>query len=303
MSGTRANESGQRVTLPPEILKKVKLLEISTRKLVNNLFAGEYHTAFKGQGMTFAEFREYEAGDDVRAISWPLTARHGKPYIKKFEEERELTLMLVVDVSGSGNFGSQEYFKGEVIAHLAAVLGFAAAKSSDPIGLILFSDQIEHFVPPKKGRGHVYRILRDLYYHRPRSNRTNIRQALEYTQGVLKKKSTVFVFSDFIDKGFDESLRMIGRKHDTVAVVVEDKAEVEIPDIGLADLQDPETGEIITVDTSSTTFRRDFMAEAQRLRQERDQLLRKAQVEKIEVVTNEDIVDPLIAYFKKRNRR
>jgi uncharacterized protein (DUF58 family) len=298
-----SQSGGGRVTLPPEILKKVKLLEISTRKLVNNLFAGEYHTAFKGQGMTFAEFREYEAGDDVRSISWPLTAKHGKPYIKKFEEERELTLMLLVDVSGSGNFGSSEYFKGEVIAHLAAVLGFAAAKSSDPIGLILFSDQIEHFVPPKKGRGHVYRILRDLYYHRPRSAKTNIRQALEYAQGVLKKKSTVFVFSDFIDKGFDEALRMLSRKHDTIAVVVEDKAELEIPNIGLVDLQDPETGEIVTVDTSSHAFRRDFAAEAKRTHEARNTLLKKAQVEKIEVVTNQDIVDPLIAYFKKRNRR
>jgi uncharacterized protein (DUF58 family) len=303
VSGTRANATNGRVTLPPEILKKVKLLEISTRKLVNNLFAGEYNTAFRGQGMTFAEFREYEPGDDVRAISWPLTARHGKPFIKKFEEERELTLMLIVDVSGSGNFGTGEYIKGEVIAHLAAVLGFAAAKSSDPIGLILFSDQIEHFVPPKKGRGHVYRILRDLYYHRPRSQRTNIKQALEYAQGVLKKKSTVFVFSDFIDKGFDESLRLLSRKHDTVAVVVEDKAERDLPNLGLVDLQDPETGEIVTVDTSSPTFRRDFLAESARVHKERDALLKKAQVEKIDVLANEDIVDPLIAYFKKRNRR
>ena len=158
------------MSLPPEILKKVKLLEISTRKLVNNIFAGEYHSAFRGQGMTFSEFREYIPGDDVRAISWPITARLGKPYIKIFEEERELTLMLVVDVSGSGDFGSGEYLKGEVIAHLAALLSFSAAKSSDPVGLILFSDQIEHFVPPKKGRGHVYRILRDLYYFKPKSS-------------------------------------------------------------------------------------------------------------------------------------
>lgn len=289
--------------LPPEILKKVKLLEISTRKLVKNLFAGEYRTAFKGQGMTFSEFREYEAGDDVRHISWPLTARAGKPFIKKFEEEREQTLLLMVDVSGSGYFGSKEYFKGEVLTHLAALLSFAAAKINDPIGLLMFSDRVEHFVPPKKGRGQVYRILRDLYYFRPASQGTQIRCAIEHVRGVLKRKATIFIFSDFIDKNFESSLRQLGRKHETIAVVVEDPAERELPRLGLIDMQDPETGEIVTVDTSSPSVRKQFEAEMAKVRIERDQMLRKSQVEKIEIQTDQDMVDPLIAFFKRRNRR
>ena len=243
------------MTLPAEILKKVKLLELSTRKLVNNLFAGEYHSAFKGQGMTFSEFREYSPGDDIRAISWPVTARMGKPYIKKFDEERELTLMLVVDVSGSENFGTKSYLKGEVITHLAAILSFAAVKNNDPVGLILFSDQVEHYVPPKKGRGHVYRILRDLYYFKPRSKKTKISVALEYLQAMLRKRSTVFIFSDFLDNNYDQALRQIGRKHDLIACVVRDQAEREMPNVGLIELEDAETEEVITVDTSSRSFR------------------------------------------------
>ncbi|MGE3388327.1 MAG: DUF58 domain-containing protein, partial [Bdellovibrionales bacterium] len=213
------------MSLPPEILKKVKLLEISTRRVVNNLFAGEYHSAFKGQGMTFSEFREYVPGDDVRSIAWALTARAGKPYIKKYDEEREMTLMLAVDVSGSEDFGSRHYLKGEVITHLAALLSFSAVKNKDPVGLLLFSDQIEHYVPPRKGRGQVHRILRDLYYFKPKSRRTSIDTAMTYLQGVLKKKANVFLFSDFFDHGFDRSLSMIGKKHEAVAVVVADPAE------------------------------------------------------------------------------
>ena len=291
------------MSLPPEILKKVKLLEISTRKLVNNIFAGEYHSAFRGQGMTFSEFREYIPGDDVRAISWPITARLGKPYIKIFEEERELTLMLVVDVSGSGDFGSGEYLKGEVIAHLAALLSFSAAKNSDPIGLILFSDQIEHFVPPKKGRAHVYRMLRDLYYFKPKSRGTNIQVALDYLQGVLKKRSSVFIFSDFQDTGFDESMRRIGKKHDLVAVAVEDPAEVEIPEVGLLELQDPESGEFVLVDTSSKSFQRDYKDAIKKRRIERQQTLRRAQVDQVIVDAGGDIVQPLIGFFHRRNGR
>jgi uncharacterized protein (DUF58 family) len=291
------------MSLPPEILKKVKLLELATRKLVNNLFAGEYHSAFKGQGMTFSEFREYAPGDDVRSISWPLTARMGKPFIKKYDEERELSLMLVVDVSGSGSFGTGEYFKGEVIAHLAALISFSAAKNNDSVGLILFSDQIEHFVPPKKGRGHVYRILRDLYYFKPRRSGTKVQAALEYLQGVLKKRSTVFLFSDFYDKGYDATLRQVGRKHDVIACVVQDKAEGEMPDLGLVDLEDSETGQMLTVDTSSPLFRAEYKKQMRKLRDGRDQLLRRAQVDRIDIDTSKDFVDPLIGFFRRRNRK
>lgn len=288
------------MSLPPEILKKVRLLEISTRKLVNSLFVGSYHSAFKGQGMTFSEFREYVAGDDVRTISWPLTARTGKVYIKKYDEERELTLMLLVDVSGSLDFGTGTEFKGEIATHLSALLGFAAAKNNDHVGLLLFSDQVEHFVPPKKGRGHVNRILRDLYFQKPLHRTTKIAPAIQYIQGVLKKKAIVFVFSDFNDEGFAESLRMIAKKHDVIAVVVEDKAERTLPKMGLVDLRDAETGEVFTVDTSSKSFRESFEAEVKRRIERREAELRKAGVDRIDVSTNSDFVAPLASYFRRR---
>lgn len=288
------------MSLPPEILKKVRLLEISTRKLVNSLFVGSYHSAFKGQGMTFSEFREYVPGDDVRTISWPLTARTGKVYIKKFDEERELTLMLLVDVSGSLDFGTGAEFKGEVATHLSALLGFAAAKNNDHVGLLLFSDQVEHFVPPKKGRGHVNRILRDLYYQRPLHRGTKIAPAVQYIQGVLKKRSIVFVFSDFQDEGFAESLRMIAKKHDVIAVIVDDAAERTLPNVGLVDLRDAETGEVMTVDTSSKAFRDAFEREVKVRALKRESELRKAGVDRILVSTNEDFVAHLAAYFRRR---
>ena len=292
------------MSLPPEILKKVKLLEISTRRLVNNLFAGEYHSAFKGQGMTFSEFREYVPGDDVRAISWPVTARAGKPYIKKFDEERELTLMLAVDISGSCQFGSGEYFKGEVMAHLSALLSFSASKNNDAVGLLLFSDQVEHYVPPKKGVGHVHRILRDLYYFEPKFQGTHIASALEYLQGVLKKRSHIFLLSDFMgDSSYDRALGMMNRKHDLVAVVVNDKVEKDIPPMGLVDFHDAESGERITVDTSSILFQRSYKKMMTQSQRERDRLLQKSQVDRIDIISNEDFVQPLISFFHKRNRR
>ncbi len=291
------------MTVPAEILKKVKLLEIRTRKLVNSVFAGEYHTVFKGQGMTFAEFREYVPGDDVRSISWTLTARAGKPYIKKYDEERELTVMLAVDVSGSTDFGSGEYFKGEVMTHLSALLAFSAVKNKDQVGLLLFSDQVEHFVPPGKGRGHVHRCLRDLYYHKPKHHQTDLRAALSHLQGVMKKRTTIFVISDFMAEGFDQSLRMLGRKHDVIALVVRDRFERELPQMGVIDLQDAETGEILTVDTSSPQFREAFSRDMKKRADVRDKLLRQAQVDRVDVDSSGSFVDPLIEYFRRRKAR
>ncbi len=285
---------------PVEVLKKVKLIELSTRKLVNNIFAGEYHTMFKGQGMTFADFREYVPGDDVRAISWPLTAKAGKPYIKKFEEEREMTLILAIDISGSSDFGTGAYFKGEIMTHLAAVLAFSAVKNNDQVGLLLFSDQVEHFVPPKKGRGHVYRILRDLLFFKPKSSQTKMNTALQYLNGILKKRAAIFLFSDFVDDGFDKALRILGDRHDVVACVVQDMAEDELPNWGLVDLQDPETGEIITVDTSAAVFQDSYKQSHRQRKTLRDKMLRLAQVERVDVVTQGDYFDPLIKYFRKR---
>ncbi len=285
---------------PVEVLKKVKLIELSTRKLVNNIFAGEYHTMFKGQGMTFADFREYVPGDDIRAISWPLTAKAGKPYIKKFEEEREMTLILAVDISGSSDFGTGAFFKGEIMTHLAAVLAFSAVKNNDQVGLLLFSDQVEHFVPPKKGRGHVYRILRDLLFFKPKSSQTKMNTALQYLNGILKKRAAIFLFSDFVDEGFDKALRILGDRHDVVACVVQDMAEDELPQWGLVDLQDPETGEIITVDTSAAIFRDSYKQSHKQRKALRDKMLRLAQIERVDVVTQGDYFDPLIKYFRKR---
>lgn len=291
------------MSVPAEILKKVKLLEIRTRKTVNNVFAGEYHTVFKGQGMTFAEFREYVPGDDVRSISWTLTARTGKPHIKKFDEERELTVMLVVDISGSTDFGSGDFFKGEVMTHLSALLAFSATKNKDQVGLLLFTDQVEHYVPPGKGRGHVHRILRDLYYHKPQRHKTDLRAALAHLQGVLKKKSTIFIISDFMANDFDQPLRQLGRKHDVIALVVRDRLETEIPNLGVCDLQDSETGEIMTVDTSSKQFRDFFISEMKKRAEKRDRQLRQSQVDRVHIESDQSFVDPLIGYFRRRTGR
>jgi uncharacterized protein (DUF58 family) len=290
------------VSLPPEVLKKVKLLEIHTRKLVNNLFGGEYHTAFKGQGMTFADFREYVPGDDVRTISWALTARTNKTFIKKFEEERELTLILAVDISGSTDFGSGGYFKGEVMTHLAALLALSAVKNNDQVGLLLFSDQIEHYVAPKKGRGHVHRLLRDLYYYKPHSSKTKIEVMVHYLQGLLKKKASIFILSDFLDSGYEQSLRYLGRKHDVVACVIRDSLENELPQLGLLDCIDPETQETITIDTSSAEVRHYFQKEIKRRDELRDRILRQARVDRIDILNNENYADSLIAYFRRRKR-
>lgn len=291
------------MSLPPEILKKVKLLEINTRKLVNSLFAGQYHSAFKGQGMTFAEFREYVPGDDVRTISWPVTARTGKTFIKKFDEERELTLMLVVDISGSLSFGSGQYFKGEIVTYLAALLGFAAAKNNDHVGLLLFTDQVEHYVPPRKGRGHVQRILRDLFYLKAKSRGTRLSAAMDHLRGLLKKRATIFIFSDFQDESYARALKTMSKKHDVVAVVVEDPKELEIPAVGLMDLVDGETGEVVTVDTSSTAFRRAYSEQVRAVRAARERELRQSGVDRVEVVSGDNFVDPLVTYFRKKNGR
>jgi uncharacterized protein (DUF58 family) len=289
------------VGLPPEILKKVKLLEINTRKLVNSTFAGQYHSAFKGQGMTFSDFREYVPGDDVRAISWNLTARTGKTYIKKYEEERELTIILAVDVSGSMGFGSKNYLKGEVITHLAAILGFAAAKNNDNVGLLLFTDQVEHFVPPKKGRGHIQRILRDLYYHEPKKQSTRISIASEYLAGILKKRATIFLMSDFLSEDpFGQALKRLSRKHELISLVVSDEAEFAVPDMGLIDYYDPETEEILTLDTSSQAFRKKVYDEFKRYRGAREEEFKKAQIDRIDVPNTGDYIEPLLSYFRKR---
>ncbi|MBT4760424.1 MAG: DUF58 domain-containing protein [Bdellovibrionaceae bacterium] len=291
------------MSLPAEVLKKVKLLELRTRKLVNNVFSGEYHSAFKGQGMTFSEFREYIPGDDVRTIAWPVTARTGTTFVKVFEEEREMTMMLAVDVSASTEFGTGEYFKGEVMSHLAALLGYAAMKNNDRVGLLLFSDQVEHYVPPKKGRGQVHRILRDLYFFQPKSKGTQLGAGLDHLTAVLKKRAHIFVFSDFLDRGYEHSLKKLGNKHDVACVVVKDKMETQFPAIGLVDLYDPETAEILTFDTSSKSFQESYLKLQKKNEKLRDQILLKSRMERIDVISGEDYVSPLVAFFKRRAHR
>lgn len=289
------------MSIPAEIVKKVKLLELNTRKLVNSTFGGQYQSAFKGQGMTFSDFREYVPGDDVRAISWNLTARTGKTHIKKYEEERELTIILAVDVSGSMGFGSKNFLKGEVITNLAALLGFAAAKNNDNVGLLLFSDQVEHFVPPKKGRGHIQRLLRDLYFYQPKTQNTKISEAVDYLSGILKKRATIFLMSDFMsDEAFGSILKRLSRKHELISVVVSDPAEATLPNLGLIDYLDPETDEVITLDTGSESFRKLVYDQYKKNKEFRDAEFRKAQIDRIDVINDENYVDPLLNYFRKR---
>tara|TARA_Y100001935_G_C17307614_1_gene513432 strand:+ start:2252 stop:3127 length:876 start_codon:yes stop_codon:yes gene_type:complete len=291
------------LSVPEHILKKVKLIEIKTRKVVNNLFVGEYHSAFKGQGMTFSEFREYVPGDDVRSISWTVTARTGKPYIKKYDEEREMNVVLAVDVSGSQQAGSTEDLKGEISAHLSALLGFSAAQNKDAVCLYLFSDQPEHYVPAKKGKGQIHRLLRDLYYFEPQSKKTSLESSLEYLRGVLKKKAHIFLISDFQDQNFENSLSRLSRKHDVVAVWIVDPFEVKMPKMGLVDFECPETGQILTVDTSSAIFQKEYRAVYERSLKETKQKLVQSRVDLIEVDTSKDIVMPLLKYFRMRSAR
>lgn len=291
------------MTIPAEILRKVKRIEIDTRKLVNNIFSGEYHTKFKGQGMTFSDFREYVPGDDVRAISWALMARAGKPYIKTFEEERELTLMLAVDVSGSQNFGSKNNFKGEIVALVAATLAFSAIKNNDQVGLVLFSNDIELYVPPKKGKAHVYRILREILFFKPKNKNTNISKALEFLNGVLKKRATIFVLSDFQDENYDTSMKYLEKKHEVIAGLVQDEAEFHFPDVGLIDLQDAETGESILVDTSNPMFQAEMKAKFKSDFELFSKKLKRSGVDSFVFDADEHFHKALLAFFKRRKQR
>jgi uncharacterized protein (DUF58 family) len=289
--------------VPREILKKVRRIEISTRGLVNDVFSGEYHSVFKGRGMTFSEVREYQYGDDIRTIDWNVTARTGSPFVKVYEEERELTVVLAVDVSASGNFGTRERFKGEVAAELSAVLAFSAIKNNDKIGLILFSDRIEKFVPPRKGRRHVLRVLRELLYHRPQGRGTDIGGALGYLTRVVPRRAVAFLVSDFVGKGFDRPLAVAGKRHDLVAIRMGDPRETDIPPLGLVEFEDPETGERMVVNTSDHEFREAFRARADEARKEMDQVFRRCKVDLVDIRTGEPFVEPLMRFFQTRMRR
>lgn len=284
-----------------ELLKRVRKIEIKTRGLSSNIFAGEYHSAFKGRGMTFSEVREYQYGDDIRNIDWNVTARHNRPYVKVFEEERELTVMLMIDVSASRNFGTVSKLKKNQITEIAAVIAFSAIQNNDKIGVIFFSDKIEKFIPPKKGRTHILHIIRELIDFYPEDRQTNIEQALEYVTSSIKKRCTCFVISDFIDDhNFAHALSIANRKHDVVALRVYDQRENVLPPVGMMYLRDAETGEQMWVDTSDKKLREEYEKYAFIREKELDATFKRAGVDVANIRSDEDYVRALITLFKKR---
>ena len=289
--------------IPREILKQVRRVEIATRGLVNEVFSGEYHSVFKGRGMNFAEVRAYQYGDDIRSIDWNVTARTGTPFVKVFDEERELTVMLVVDVSASGEFGSRSRMKGEVAVEICAVLAFSAITNNDKVGLIIFSDRIEKFVPPRKGRRHVLRVLRELLYFRPKGRGTDIAGALEYLARVVRRRAVVFLVSDFFATGYQKALAVAGRRHDTIVIRMGDPRERELPAVGYIELEDAETGEQLTVNVSDPAFREAFDRDVSETRTALEREFRKTGVDVVEISTDRPYADRLMRFFRQRAKR
>ncbi len=283
-----------------ELLKKVRKIEIKSRGLTQQVFSGQYHSAFKGKGMTFSEVREYQYGDDVRAIDWNVTARFNHPYIKIHEEERELTVMLLIDVSGSGDFGTRAQLKKDLITEVAAVLSFSAIDNNDKIGVILFSDKVEKFIPPQKGRKHILRIIMDLLEFKPENSGTDISESLRYLTNAIKKRCTAFLVSDFRDTGYARSLQIANNKHDIVALHVHDRRERELPDIGLVRMKDNETGGERWVDTGLRRVREAYALKWRSHQEMMSEIFRKAGVDMVELETGSDYVKPLIKLFKRR---
>jgi uncharacterized protein (DUF58 family) len=288
--------------IPQEILRRVRQIEITTRNLVNTIFSGEYHSVFKGKGMEFSEVREYQYGDDIRQIDWNVTARMRTPFVKVFTEEREQILMLVVDASRSGEFGSGSRMKGEVAVEIAALLAFSAIKNNDRVGLLIFTDQVEKFIPPKKGKTHVLRVLRELLYFRPQGSGTDLKQALDYLNRVTRRRSVVLLVSDFLAGGYDRALRVTNRKHDVIALTIHDPRERSVPAIGLAALEDAETGERILVDTSSDRFQREYERLTRARQKQLTRLLDSLEVDHVDIDTSAGYVKPLVQFFRSRER-
>lgn len=284
-----------------ELLKKVRKIEIKTRRLSDHIFGGEYHSTFKGRGMTFSEVRKYQYGDDVRNIDWNVTARYNEPHIKIFEEERELTMMLMVDVSGSELFGTQEQFKNEIVTEIAATLAFSATQNNDKIGLILFTDGIELYIPPKKGRSHVLRIIRELIEFKPKSKKTDIAEALKFLSNVMKKKAIVFLLSDFIADDYNQTLKIAARKHDLTGIRVYDKSEEAIPNLGMVQMQDGETGEFMLVNTGSKSVRQNYSKfYSDKVAYFKDSF-NKSGAGSLDCRVDESYVKKLLGYFKRRS--
>jgi uncharacterized protein (DUF58 family) len=289
--------------IPKQILRKVKLIEITSRGLVNNLFGGEYHSAFKGRGMTFSEVREYQQGDDIRLIDWNVTARNNSPFIKVFEEERELTVYLLVDISASGDFGSKTYLKREIGAEIASVLGFSAIKNNDKVGLILFSKIIEKYLSPKKGKSHVLRVVRELLYTTPKENGTSIKKAISYILKMVKRKSVIFLISDFIDLNYWQQLKVLNKKHDLIGVKLFDPAEFDFPNIGLVKVEDPETSESFWIDSSSNDLRREQKKHLDIREMNFEKDAKRIGFDTVSINVQKDYVKPLMSFFKMRGKR
>ena len=289
--------------IPKEILKKVRRIEITTRGLVNDVFSGEYHSVFKGRGMEFSEVREYQIGDDIRTIDWNVTARYGHPFVKIFEEERELTVMLMVDASSSGEFGTFERMKGEIAIEICALLAFSAIKNNDKVGLIIFTDKVEKFIAPRKGKSHVLRVLRELLYFKPEEKKTDIGAALEYLSRVIRRRSVVFLVSDFMSKDYEQAMRIANKRHDMVAIHMVDPRELELPNIGYIELEDAETGEEILLDTSDGQVRQLFAMETSNAMIQREKLFKSMNVDSIDIRTDQSYIEPLIKFFRIRARR
>jgi uncharacterized protein (DUF58 family) len=289
--------------IPKELLKKIRRIEIVTSRLVNDIMAGEYHSVFKGRGMEFNEVRQYEQGDDIRNIDWNVTARTGFPHVKRYVEERELTVMLVVDASSSGEFGSTEQMKGEIAAELCALLAFSAIKNNDRVGLLIFTDEVEKFIPPKKGRIHVLRVIRELLYFKPEHQRTDIPIALEFINKVLQRKSVLFLVSDFLSENFKNALNIANNRHDLIAIKITDPRELTLPAIGMIELEDAESGERVLIDTYDRSVRSTF---AKTTRQENTDLatmLKSLNIDFIDIATDRPYVDPLVKFFRQRAKR
>lgn len=286
-----------------DIFKKVRRIEIRTRRLVNDLFSGEYHSTFKGQGMEFEEVREYSPGDDIRLIDWNVTARTGFPHVKKFREERELTVILLVDASSSGRFGTHEKFKEELAAELCALLAFSAIKNNDKVGMIIFTDTVEKYIPPQKGKAHVLRIIREILHFKPERQKTDIAGALEFFNRVTKRRSVVFLISDFMSEDYSQPLRIANKKHDVIAMKISDPREFEFENYGLIELEDSETGEVMVIDTSSREFRNRFASQAEEQNEELKRTLRLIDLDLIQIRTDRSYIIPLIQFFKMREMR
>ena len=286
-----------------ELLKKVRKIEIKTKGLSNHIFSGEYHTAFKGKGMAFSEVREYQPGDDVRSIDWNVTARYNSPFVKVFEEEREMTVILLIDVSGSSDFGTQTQLKREVATEIAAVLSFSAINNNDKIGVLFFSDKIEKFIPPKKGKSHILRIIRELITFESESKKTNIEVALKYFNNVIKKRAVCFILSDFMDTNFDKSLKIARNKHDIIALRIHDQREETLPNVGLIKVEDAESGQTRWMDSSNKQVRKNYNNHYREFEKDLKQTLQSSGVDHIDIKTGKDYIKPLMSFFKNRGKR